>query len=105
MAGLRILGDVGADEPYLAVPHLGMGLLQARLARAQGLHLRAHEREPGLEALEELVLMPGTTVLRDRLCPGTPRHARILGWPAARPMTSKPRAGRGFDKRIRRVGG
>ena len=38
---LRVLGHVEADEPRLAVAHLGVRLLQRRLAAAQRLHLGA----------------------------------------------------------------
>ena len=34
-------------------------------ALAQRLHLRAREHHPGLVALEQVVLMPGTAVVRD----------------------------------------
>src|SRR5262249_26556634 len=38
---LRVLGHMQADEPGLAVAHLGVRLLQRRLTSAQRLHLRA----------------------------------------------------------------
>ena len=44
-------------------------------ALAQRLHLRARERHPGLVALEQVVLMPGTAVVRDHFL----GHGSIVG--------------------------
>jgi len=44
-------------------------------ALAQRLHLRAREHHPGLVALEQVVLMPGTAVVRDHFL----GHGSIVG--------------------------
>src|SRR5262249_8830278 len=60
---LLVHRDVRSDEPGLPVSHLRIGLLQRRSALAEGLHLRAGEDEPGLHAVEQLVLVPRAAVV------------------------------------------
>ena len=52
------IGDVRADEPDLAVAHVRVGLLQHGAALSQRLDLGAGQHEPGLEAVEQLVVVP-----------------------------------------------
>ena len=71
---LRVLGDVGADEPELAVAHVREGALEGRVPLAQRLDLRPGEDEAGLEAFEQVVVVPSAPVVRDELGPA--RHVR-----------------------------
>ena len=67
---LGVLGDRGADEPHLAVAHVGERLAELDVARAQRLHLGAAEHDPRLDALEQLVVVPRAAVLGDQLRSG-----------------------------------
>ena len=74
--------DVEADEPELAVAWVGIGALEDRVAAAQRLDLAARECEPRLDALEEVVFVPRTAVLRDQLLavapvPGHAHQSRL----------------------------
>jgi len=71
---LHVLRDVEAVEPRLAVAHLRVRLLQRRLPGAEGLHLRPREHEPGLDPVEEVVLVPRAAVVDDQLLSLLPGH-------------------------------
>ena len=56
-ARLLVGGDVQADEPELAVAHLAVRLRERRAALAERLDLGAGQHEPGLDAIEQVVLV------------------------------------------------
>jgi hypothetical protein len=62
-----VLGDVQADEPRLAVAHLGVRLLERRLALTERLHLGPGQHEAGLDPIEEVEVVPRAAVLDDQL--------------------------------------
>ena len=72
---LVVDGDVRADEPDLAVADVGVGLLERRPPVAQGLHLGAGEDEPGLDPLEQVVVVPSPPVVHNQLFACFPGHA------------------------------
>ena len=53
-----------ADHGLLPL-HRGVGLGQARLAGAQALHLGAGQHQPGLNGLEDGVVVPRASIVRD----------------------------------------
>src|SRR5262245_40184938 len=59
--------DLGAEQPRLALAHLGVGLRERRPARAQRLDLRPGEDDPGLVPVEQLVVVPRAAVVGDEL--------------------------------------
>ena len=69
MLPLRVLRDRGADEPGLAVADLRVRLPELGPAVAQRLHLGAGQLETGLDALEEVVVVPRAAVVGDELRP------------------------------------
>src|SRR6266566_2986379 len=64
---LRVFGDVRADEPELAVADVSECALQRCLAVPERLHLRTGQHEPSLEPVEQVVVVPRTAILGDRL--------------------------------------
>ena len=56
------------------VAHLGVRLLQRRLAVAQRLHLGPGQHEAGLDPVEEVEVVPRAAVLDDQLFPLRLRH-------------------------------
>src|SRR5579862_2281607 len=56
------LRDMDAEEPELAVLHAGVCVGELRLAVAERLHLTASQHDPGLERLEDVVVVTGATV-------------------------------------------
>src|ERR687887_979344 len=66
---LRVLGDGGAHQPHLVPTHFREGALQARPALAERFDLRSHQHESALEALEQLIVVARTPILRDQLGP------------------------------------
>src|SRR5208282_3851915 len=64
------LGDVHPLEDGLAVLDRAPRVAEVGRAVAEHLHLAAHEREPGLEGLAELVLEARAPVPRDQLLAG-----------------------------------
>ena len=87
---------MGADQPDLAVVDAGVGIAERRLARPQRLHLAALEDDPGLERLEQVVVVPGTPVLGDPAVPLGGSVAGLGGAPAAPGHAGRlPRAGFG----------
>src|SRR5689334_9999131 len=56
--GLLVCGDVEPDEPELAAARVREGPLQDRVALAERLDLAPGQGEPGLDALEQVVLVP-----------------------------------------------
>src|SRR5439155_17330002 len=91
--GLLVRRDVRADEPYLAVADVRIGALDRRLALSQRLHLRAGQHEPGLEALEQVILVPGPPVGRDQLAV---RHSG--GQLTSGPSRGAGRRGSGWER-------
>src|SRR5262249_35355584 len=73
---LAVLVDVRADQPELAVADVGVRLGQARPAVAERLDLRALEHDPGLDPVQELIVVPRTTVVDDGLLALLPGHGR-----------------------------
>src|SRR5215218_3151336 len=120
VAGMGVGRDLHVQDDVAAVDH-GVGVLERRLALAQGLDLAAAQDDPGLEGLEDLVVVAGTAVGDDRargLAPGHPTDLRPrsgrtcaapAGWPGprrpprgpaarcrrSRTRASRPRAGSG----------
>ena len=60
-------GDVGVDQPHLLVLHLGIAFRDRALAEAQGLHLGAGQRDPGLEFVLDDIVEARAPVLGDDL--------------------------------------
>ena len=60
-------GDVGIDQPNLAVLHLGIRFGDRTLAETQRLHLGPGEHDPRLVHILEKILIPRTPVLGDDL--------------------------------------
>ncbi len=71
---MAVLGDVRADEPRLAVADLAVRSLEVRLALAQRLDLGPDERDARLDAVGEVVVVPGSAVVDDQLV----GHAAIV---------------------------
>ena len=67
---LLVRVDVRANEPRLAVPDVRVRLLQADATLAERFHLAPGQHEAGLEALEEVIVVPRLPVLRNRLFTG-----------------------------------
>jgi len=65
-AGL-IRRHMHAVQPQLAPPELGVGLLQAHLARPHGLHLGPREHQATLPGLEDMIVMTGLGVAGEKL--------------------------------------
>src|SRR5437870_2994797 len=59
---LVVHGDMGTNEPRLAATDFRVRLLKRGAAVAERLHLRAGEHEPGLDAVEQVVVMPRPAV-------------------------------------------
>ena len=103
-SALVVRGDVAPDEPDL--PPRTSAYARARLARPSrsGLDLGAVQDDAGFDALEELVVAPGTPVVRDQLlalrpCHGISRGGR-RGLPCVRDEASpRPRRGERGDDR------
>src|SRR5262249_37452095 len=64
-ATLQIFRDVGIDQPDLPAARIGIGFGDRRLAATQRFHLRAGERDAGLEGLADLVIEACFTILGD----------------------------------------
>src|SRR5215210_7361464 len=71
---LVVHGDLRADEPRLAVADLCERLGERRAPVAQRLHLGARERDAGLDAVEEDVVVARTAVVDDQLVALLLRH-------------------------------
>src|SRR6266516_7273757 len=69
-----VLRHVQADEPRLAVAHVGVRLLERRLPLPQRLHLGAGQHEAGLDPVEEAVVVPRAAVVDDQLFSHGLRH-------------------------------
>ena len=85
--GLVVRVDVRADEPGFALAHVRVGLLEAHLALPERLHLASGQHDPGLEALEQVVVVPGFAVLRDWLLAC---HTSIVGLACGRYLPPFP---------------
>ena len=78
VAGVGVGGDLHVQDELVAVDH-GVGVLERPFALAEGLDLAAAQDQAGLDRLEDLVVVAGTAVGRDRargLAPGHPRDRR-----------------------------
>ena len=64
---LRVLRDVGPHQPRRLVLDLDERVAELNLARANRLHLGAHEHDPRLELLEHVELSGRFLVLRNDL--------------------------------------
>src|SRR3954465_518581 len=60
-------GDVGVDQPHLAVLHFGIALRDRAFAEAQRLHLGAGERDPRLIFVLDRIIEARPPVLGDDL--------------------------------------
>src|SRR5271165_5362001 len=65
--GLQIFGNIGVDEPDLAVPRIGIGFGDRALARADRLHLGAGQRKASFHRVLDRVVEPRFPVFRDDL--------------------------------------
>src|SRR4051812_20412888 len=72
---LRVLVDVGADQPDLAVAQVRVRLGERDPAVAEGLDLGAGQLQARFEAVQQVVVMPRTAILGDRLDSGRSGHA------------------------------
>src|SRR4051794_36662086 len=101
---LRVLVDVRADQPDLAVAKIRVGLGERDASVAQRLDLGPGELEARLEAVEQVVIVPGTAVFGDRLDSGGSSHpyeSRVARAPArsCRPACRSLRPGLRSDRR------
>src|SRR5215210_3781990 len=64
---VAVLGDVCPDEPHLVVADHRERALQVRLPVAQRLHLGAGQREPRLDLVREVVVVPRAAIVDDQL--------------------------------------
>src|SRR3954447_5210613 len=95
---LRVLVDVRADQPDLAVAKIRVGLGERDASIAQRLDLGSGELQARLEAIEQVVIVPRTAVFGDRLDSGGSSHpyeSRVARAPArsCRPACRSPRPG------------
>src|SRR5690606_2672549 len=61
------LGNVGIDQPGLAIMHVRIALGDRALAAPQALHFGARQRDPGFEHVFDEILEPRAPVLGDGL--------------------------------------
>src|SRR6266550_2621793 len=59
--------DVGADQPGFPLADIRVGLLEGGPAVPKGLHLRAGQHDPGLDPLEQVVVVPRSAVVDDQM--------------------------------------
>tara|TARA_Y100000758_G_scaffold143318_1_gene101675 strand:+ start:234 stop:488 length:255 start_codon:yes stop_codon:yes gene_type:complete len=64
----RTVTDVYAVKKGLPAIQSCIALAETGLALAQGLHLRPKERDPRLEGVDDLVVMPCTAILGNQFC-------------------------------------
>src|SRR3989454_3520515 len=76
--------DVRAHQEELLAEEARVGILQLRAVVAQRLDLAAGQHQPGLEALEDVVVVKGPAVLRDVPLAGLLRHPAALSGISAR---------------------
>lgn len=69
-AGLRVNGNVAADEPQFTLADAGVGLFQRSLAVPQTLHFTPFQDEAALDLIQNLVLVPRSAIGADRLIVG-----------------------------------
>jgi hypothetical protein len=62
-----VLSDVGIDQPRPAGLEIDEGVTDVRFAFAKGFDLGAVEDQPGLESLEQVVVVGGGAILSDDL--------------------------------------
>src|SRR5215218_9222900 len=74
VAGVGVGGNLHMQH-HVAALDRGVGVLQRRLALPQGLHLAAAQHDAGLDGFDDLVVVAGTAVGRDRARGLTPGHA------------------------------
>src|SRR5215207_11564095 len=79
----RVRRDVDVVQPDLAALHLGVAVLELRLAAAQRLDLGAGEHEAGLPLLEQVVAVRSLLVGRD-VGHALQLYGREIGAPARR---------------------
>ncbi len=80
VAGERVRRDVGVLQPQFAAPDFGVGVLEVDVPGPQALHLRPHQRDPGLERVDDLVVVAGPAVGGDDLAAhGAPLRGRAPG--------------------------
>ena len=70
---LGVLVDVRADQPDFAVSEVGVSLAESDASVAQRLNLGSGQLQAGLVAVEQVVVVPRTAVVRDQLL-AVPRH-------------------------------
>src|SRR2546426_4333410 len=66
VGAVAVRADMTAEEPALPVPDGRVAILEVHQTCPEGFHLGAAQHEAGLDGLEDLVLMPGPSVGRDR---------------------------------------
>src|SRR5699024_12587022 len=77
-AAVRVLGDVEASQPHLALVHRRERVDERRLALAHALDLGPDERDAGLEGVEDLEIVPGLAIARHHAAVGTARRRALL---------------------------
>src|SRR5271156_6781102 len=64
---MRVLPDVGVEQPRLVVLHLGKAILELNEAILDGLNLRAGKRQARFKPFEQMEIMPGMPVVAQYL--------------------------------------
>lgn len=66
LVGLRVFGNVAADEPHLARLHAGVRFFERDFAVAQAFHFAADEHDAAFQSVEHFVLVTRAAVLSDQ---------------------------------------
>src|SRR5580698_3261620 len=64
---MRVVADMGVEQPSLIALHLGKAVFELNTAILGGLDLCASERESGFKAFEQMIIMPGMTIIAQDL--------------------------------------
>lgn len=62
-----VFGDFAADEPEFAAVEFGISSVEVAIARAETFHLRAHQGQPRLDAIEDFVFVKRLAIAADDL--------------------------------------
>src|SRR5271170_180155 len=66
-AGLGVFGDIGIDQPDLAILGMGIALADGGLAGTERFHLRADQHDPSLQRLANGIGVTRLAVVGDQL--------------------------------------
>ena len=64
---MRVLPDMRVEQPGLVILHLGKAILELDSAILGRLHLRASQGKPRFKPFQQMVIMPGMTVVAQDL--------------------------------------